>query len=160
MTTEEYNLAVDRYADGIYRFAVKTLSDSDRAQDIVQDTFEKLWTRADTVDFGKVKSYLFTTAYHTMVDHLRREKRMTYPGQIPDMQSYSEEYNNLHELLEMAITRLPEDQRMVLMLRDYEGYSYRDIEEITGLGESQVKVYIFRARLFLKQQIQRMEELV
>jgi len=46
--------------------------------------------------------------------------------------------------------KLPEIQRSVLMLRDYEGYAYKEIGEITGLNESQVKVYIYRARVFLK----------
>lgn len=160
MTTEEYNLAVDEYADRLFRFAVKNLTDADRARDVVQDTFEKLWVRADTVDYGKVKSYLFTSAYHALIDIHRKEKRLSYPDQLPEVVAEGYEFNNLNELLDKAVALLPEQQRMVLTLRDYEGYSYREIEEITGLGESQVKVYIFRARMFLKEHIQRMEELV
>lgn len=160
MTTEEYNIAVDQYADRLFRFALKNLADADRARDVVQDTFEKLWVRVDTVEYGKVKSYLFTSAYHTMIDIYRKEKRLSYPEQLPEVLVDGNEYNNLNELLDKAVARLPEQQRMVLTLRDYEGYSYREIEEITGLGESQVKVYIFRARMFLKEHIQRMEELV
>ena len=59
--------------------------------------------------------------------------------------------------LNEAISKLPEDQRSVIMLRDYEGYSYDEIGRITGLNESQVKVYIFRARVFLKNYLVRME---
>jgi RNA polymerase sigma-70 factor (ECF subfamily) len=55
---------------------------------------------------------------------------------------------------------LPVDQKSALMLRDYEGYSYDEIAEITGLNESQVKVYIFRARSFLKKHLVCMENLV
>lgn len=46
--------------------------------------------------------------------------------------------------------KLSDIQRSVLLLRDYEGYSYEEIGQITGLNESQVKVYIFRARMFMK----------
>jgi len=55
---------------------------------------------------------------------------------------------------------LPELQRMVLLLRDYEGYSYKEIGEMASLSESQVKVYIYRARVFLKKYIGKIEVLV
>jgi RNA polymerase sigma-70 factor (ECF subfamily) len=62
--------------------------------------------------------------------------------------------------LNKAVNKLPEIQRMVLLLRDYEGYSYQEIEELTNLNESQVKVYIYRARVFLKGYIGKMEAVV
>ncbi len=154
MTVEEYNKAVDSYADNLFRFILKNLQDEAAAEDIVQETFEKLWVRLEDVDGSKARSYLFTTAYHALIDHVRREKRMTrmekqhYAGMAHD-----EQYSDLKEVLTHALTLLPDDQRSVLLLRDYEGYSYQEIGEITGLNESQVKVYIYRARTFLKQYI-------
>jgi RNA polymerase sigma-70 factor (ECF subfamily) len=59
-----------------------------------------------------------------------------------------------------AVDRLPEIQRMVVLLRDYEGYSYQELGELTNLNESQVKVYIYRARVFLKNYIGKMEAVV
>ncbi len=67
-----------------------------------------------------------------------------------DRQIMDQSYTGLSEILEEAVSRLPADQRSVILLRDYEGYSYEDIASITGLSESQVKVYIFRGRMFLK----------
>ncbi|MEA3477844.1 MAG: RNA polymerase sigma factor, partial [Bacteroidota bacterium] len=75
MTVGEYNKAVDAYADNLYRFVLKNLRDQAMAEDIIQDTFEKLWMKLEAVSALKVKSYLFTTAYHTMIDYIRREKR-------------------------------------------------------------------------------------
>ncbi len=75
MTINEYNLAVDNYSDRLYRFVLKSIKDLHKAEDIVQDSFEKLWKNIDNVDGNKVKSYLFTTAYHTMIDRIRKEKR-------------------------------------------------------------------------------------
>jgi RNA polymerase sigma-70 factor (ECF subfamily) len=119
--------------------------------DIVQDTFEKMWRKFREVQYGKAKSYLFTTAYHTMIDVIRREK---FQKDWDDSKTYglsdSHHYTGLKEILNEGLKRLPEIQRSVIMLRDYEGYSYQEIGEITGLNESQVKVYIFRARSFLK----------
>ena len=160
MTVEEYNHAVDQYADGLYRFVIKNLGDAHYSRDVVQDTFEKLWVRLETVSYLKVKTYLFTAAYHTMIDHIRKERRYTGLATGQGETGVSGNYSDLGEVLESAISRLPEDQKAVVMLRDYEGYAYREIAEITGLSESQVKVYIYRARVFLKQYIGSMEKVI
>ncbi len=161
MTTDEYNKAVDAFADGVYRFILKNLRDKDKAKDVVQDTFEKLWINVANVNFQKAKSYIFTTAYHTMIDGIRKDKRMVNFEQAdPSQNSTSRSYSDVGEILNKAIEKLPADQKSVLLLRDYEGYSYDEIAEITGLSEAQVKVYIYRARVFLKEYIGDMSVLV
>jgi RNA polymerase sigma factor (sigma-70 family) len=154
MSIDEYNKTVDLFSDKVYRFVLKNLRDVEKSQDIIQDSFEKLWRNVENVSFEKAKSYLFTTAYHTMIDMIRREKKKgDFENVKPSEYSHSEQYSDLKEILDEAVLRLPDAQRSVLTLRDYEGYSYQEIAEITGLNESQVKVYIYRARLFLKEYI-------
>jgi RNA polymerase sigma factor (sigma-70 family) len=155
MTTAEYNSCADLYSDGVYRFILKNLRDKDTAQDIVQESYVRMWERVKDISFEKARAYLFTTAYHTMIDHLRRNQRLSLIGD-----SYTETsddspgtYSDLKEVIDEAVAKLPEIQRSVVMLRDYEGYSYEEIGNIMQLSESQVKVYIFRARTFLKQYI-------
>lgn len=161
MTTAEYNKAVDDYADGLYRFVLKNIKDIETARDIVQDTFEKLWNKVSEVDSLKVKSYLYTTAYHTLIDVIRKEQRLTdFDKSRHDVKIQPEHYTGLNELLEEAVNKLPVDQRTVVLLRDYEGYHYDEIAGITGLSESQVKVYIFRARMFLKNYIGSIEAII
>jgi len=162
MTTAEYNKVVDVHADNAYRFVYKNIRDKERARDIVQDSFEKMWLNVEKIEFEKAKSYLFTTAYRTMIDSLRRDKFRSSFDAATDtlLHSHSEQYSDIGEILEKAVQQLPEDQRVAIMLRDYEGYSYKDIEEITGLNEAQVKVYIYRARVFLKNYIGQMEVLI
>jgi len=158
MNIEEYNKAVDLYSDGVYRFILKNIKNDEKAKDIVQDTFEKLWINAGNVNYQKVKSYIFTAAYHTMIDVIRKEKRISdFEHVKEDKYSHSKQYSDLSEILQDALNRLNEIQRSVIMLRDYEGYSYQEIGEITGLSESQVKVYIFRARVTLKNYIGSMD---
>lgn len=161
MNTAEFNIAVDQFSDNVYRFILKNIRDNEKARDIIQDSFEKLWINHTNIEAGKAKSYLFTTAYHTMIDMIRGEKKKADFSTV-DQQTYShnEQYSDLNEILHKAVNNLPEDQRAVIMLRDYEGYSYEEIGEITGLNESQVKVYIYRARLFLKQYIGSMETVI
>ena len=66
-------------------------------------------------------------------------------------------YTDLNEILHEALERLPEQQKTAVMLRDYEGYSYKEIGEITGLSEAQVKINIYRGRLALKNYIGKIE---
>ena len=161
MTVAEYNKSVDDYSDGVYRFVLKNLKNEDKARDVVQDTYEKLWIKVDEVAAEKVRSYLFAAAYHTMIDMIRKEKRLTgFEADKHDCPTPAEHYTGLAQIMEEAVARLPEDQRSVIMLRDYEGYSYEEIAAITGLNEPQVKVYIFRGRMFLKNYIGSIEAVI
>lgn len=161
MTAAEYNICVNKYADGVYRFILKNLGDEERARDIIQDSFFKMWEKSLEISYEKAKSYLFTTAYHTMIDDIRREKRTDRieDVQTPDM-SVQNAYTDLQEVLHHALNRLPEIQKSVITLRDYEGYSYEEIGQITGLNESQVKVYIYRARVSLKNYIGSLDRVI
>jgi len=161
MTVKDYNQCVDLHADGVYRFILKNLQDDEKTRDVVQDTFERLWINVGKVDAQKAKSYIFTTAYHAMIDLIRKEKRLTSFDAVDfNAHSHEEQYSDIKEVLNEAIKNLPADQKSVLMLRDYEGYSYKEIADITHLSEAQVKVYIYRARVFLKEYIGSVETLV
>ncbi len=161
MTVAEYNKSIDDYSDRVFRFILKNLKNEERARDVVQDTFEKLWMKIADVSASKVKSYLFTAAYHTMIDTIRKESRIaSFETEKYDSPDDGNNYTGLNEVLNEAISRLPEDQRSVIMLRDYEGYAYEEIASITGLSESQVKVYIFRGRMFLRNFIGSIESVI
>jgi RNA polymerase sigma factor (sigma-70 family) len=161
MSPAEYNTCVDDYADSLYRFILKNIKDTDKAKDIVQDTFEKLWIKCPELEASKAKSWMFTTGYRSMIDLIRREKKQENFDEVNlSALSHDKTYSDLQEILHQAINKLPADQKAVVLLRDYEGYHYDEISEITGLSESQVKVYIFRARTFLKKQLGSIEALV
>lgn len=149
MEVFEYNRSVDQFSDHIYRYIVKQIRDNELAKDIVQESYIKLWERVDTVEYKKVKSWLFKTAYHTMIDIIRKRKFERKVDEMPQM-SHSDNYSDLKYWLDKGLETLPEVQRSVILLRDYEGYSYIEIGEILNLNESQVKVYIYRARIALK----------
>ena len=152
MNVSEYNQCVDDFSDGLYRFILKHTRDSEKARDVVQESFAKLWQKVDEVDFAKSKSYLFSTGYHTMIDQIRKEKRRdTYESDHRGLTHAENSYSDLNEILHEALDKLTDIQKSVVLLRDYEGYSYQEIGEITNLNESQVKVYIYRARVALKE---------
>ena len=111
MNAKEYNAIVDRHADGLYRFILKNCKDEAVAQDIVQDAFEKTWLVHAKVEFEKAKSYLFTTGYHTLIDYIRKNKRITMLEDHHEAAFfYTTEYNGTQELIDSAIQHLPESQ--------------------------------------------------
>ena len=136
--------------------------DKEFSEDIVQDAFEKMWVNVENIQAEKAKSYLFTTAYHTMLDKLRRAKKQGNWNEVREesISHHQGHYSGLKQILREALDKLPEIQRTVVMLRDYEGYSYEEIGEITALNPSQVKVYIYRARLALKEHIGKPENVI
>jgi RNA polymerase sigma-70 factor (ECF subfamily) len=161
MTVTEYNTCVNNFADSVFRFILKNIKDEEKAKDIVQDTFVKMWVKVDYIIFEKAKSYLFTAAYNTMIDAIRKDKyKANYEDHYDDYLTTNNTFNDLKEIINLAFSKLNETQRSVIMLRDYEGYSYDEIGKITGLNESQVKVYIYRARLSMKKFIGSYENVV
>ena len=170
MTKDEYNKCVQHFSDGLFRFVLSNLRNRELAEDIVQESFVKVWERRNDIPMEKAKSYLFTTAYHTLIDQTRkkdyassismddsRDGVHTVSVSIPDGKM---QYPDVQEVLRQALATLPEVQASAILLRDYEGYSYEEIGAITGLTESQVKVYIFRGRTALKNYLKSMDNLI
>jgi len=161
MTEREYNECVNLYADNVYRFIVKNLRHEEDARDVVQGAFEKMWVNRDKVDTTRSKSYLFTVAYHQMIDHIRKNQRINLREDFSsDTRTVETQPNQVKRVLQDALATLSETQRSLVMLKDYEGYSYEEIGDIMGLNSSQVKVYLHRARLQLRAYIVKPENVI
>ena len=161
MTEREYNECVNNYSDNVYRFILKNLRHEEDSKDVVQGTFEKMWVNRLQIDNEKCKSYLFTVAYHQMIDHIRKNKRISLKEDFGENEKGGvKQLSNARRILDEALSKLGETQRSLVMLKDYEGYSYEEISQITGLNESQVKVYLHRARLQLRAYIVKPENVI
>ncbi|MBC7890145.1 MAG: RNA polymerase sigma factor [Ferruginibacter sp.] len=161
MTEKEYNHCVDLYADNVYRFILKNLRHEADAKDIVQGTFEKMWINRQQVENARCKSYLFTVAYHQMIDHIRKNKRIVLREEFSEgLKITNKSQPDSKKILHEALSKLNETQKSLVLLKDYEGYSYEEIGKITGLNESQVKVYLHRARLQLREYIVKPENVI
>ena len=161
MTEREYNHCVDQYANGVYRFILKNMQVPEDAQDVVQSAFEKMWKNHQDVKIETAKAYLFTVAYNQMIDHIRKNKRMTLVDEFSESSKIGwSRQTNLKKELDHALQQLTPLQKSLILLKDYEGYSYEEIGKITSLNASQVKVYLHRARLQLKEYIGKIENLI
>jgi RNA polymerase sigma factor (sigma-70 family) len=152
ISESQYNDAVKSYARNIFRFVFKNVKDKDAANDLVQDCYLKLWQNRDSVDHTKVKSWLFSVAHHAMINYVKAEARKTDLDnvEVNRISTGSSQDPDLKELIERSLQELPPLQRSVILLRDYEGYNYKEIGEILQLSEAQVKVYLFRGRQRIK----------
>lgn len=163
MDRKLYELYVRNYADALYRFSLRLFRESESARDAVQESFLRLWQSPEEI--RQPKSYLFKTLYRFFLDEQRQKKiRENYTEQIRQSSepptNTAFERNERQEMIDHALKRLPAIQKTLVMLRDYEGYSYQEIGEITQLSEAQVKTYIFRARNNLRKLIGKPENIL
>lgn len=153
MNAKSYNQAVNDYSDRLFRFILKNLNkDVETSRDIVQNCFEALWKNKGKVEPLKAKSYLFQVAHNQIIDVYRKSGRMLYVENYAesDLKS-SAETNDAKEIMHRALQTLPSLQRSMMLLKDYEGYSYSEIANILGINVGQVKINLFRARKKLKE---------
>lgn len=160
MTAKEYNNGVALWADDAMRFALRCGGSWSDCEDAVQEALAALWNHRDEVPRDKGKGYLLSVAYRSLMQTLRHSKvvqqhaeatQALAPGyQDPDLRF------DLREAIERSLQALPEVQRAILQLRDVEGYSYREIGETLSLSDSQVQVYLFRARVAMRKQLKLM----
>jgi RNA polymerase sigma-70 factor (ECF subfamily) len=145
MNAHAYNHCVSQLSDAVYRFACKCTGDAEEAKDVVQASFEVLWTRRADVPAEKAKAFLFQVAYNQSVNAFRSAGRHVYT-EVNEDHLVSSSQHGLRQALDSALDTLDAQSRALVLLKDYEGYSYAEIGAMTGLNESQVKVYLFRAR--------------
>jgi len=157
LNRKEYNIVVNDHSSKLYGYCLKYLRNHEDANDIVQDAFEKLWKNRKKVEFSKSKSWLFTTAHNALLNYIGKRKRITY---LPELKTNATSRNHaddfeIREIVNNCLATLPPVQKSIILLRDLEGYNYCEISEILNLTESQVKVYLFRARNKVKKQVKR-----
>jgi RNA polymerase sigma-70 factor (ECF subfamily) len=150
LNRKSYNSTVKEYSERIFRYAFKWTKKEDVSKDIVQEVFEKLWVNRKKVDVCKVKSWLFTTAHNLLANYSKKKKMISSEDLIYNEPAFVGNNYELQDLLEVSLNSLPTLQKSILLLRDSEGYDYKEIGEILNLNESQVKVYLFRARKKMK----------
>jgi len=154
ISAEEYNVAVREYTKNVFRFLMKSLKDEDGAKDILQDCYLKLWENRQKIDTKKIKSWLFTVAHNSMINYLKKENRSTkLNGYEHSQVVYQKHRFELKAIIDAELNKLPAIQKSIILLRDLEGYEYKEIAEILKLNESQVKVYLFRARVKIKNSV-------
>lgn len=146
--------------DKLFRLALRITMNRAEAEDVVQDTMLRVWGRRDEWEgMESVEAYCLTVCRNLAIDRSQlkesqNEELTESNANTPDSADpYSLcVHNEQMALIHRLISGLPEKQRTILQLRDVEGKSYKEIADIVGVSEEQVKVNLFRARQKIKQQ--------
>jgi len=144
----------------LYRFALAYTGRTDEAEDVVQEIGIRLWERRDKLEaLRSIEAYAMSAVRNRCLDYTRSPHSRT--DELP------EEYDSAHgqtpyQLVEQAdmaafvrklINRLPEQQQMVIRLRDIEGYELEEIAEILGMNEGTVRTNLSRARQKIREEL-------
>lgn len=152
---------VSQYSEKLYWTVRHIVGTHDDADDVIQNTFIKAWSKLD--DFrgdSQLSTWLHRIAVNEALDYLRRNKKHTAADvDINNVKTFSDEYfdgNNTERLLRTAMETLPEAQRTVFSLKYFEDMSYKDISEILGTSEGGLKANYHYAVDKIKKFIERM----
>lgn len=146
--TGAFNVLVERWQTKIYRFAFQFFADGDEASEITQKTFIKVYQKLDTLDEpGKFSSWIYRVANNLCLDELKRAGRRksspleAWVEQVEGSQTPGTklETKELSEVLQKAMLTLPDEQRVVIILKEYEGMKFREIAEILEESENTIK---------------------
>jgi len=158
---DQFGELIKPFKDKMFRFALRMVGSTDVAEDVVQEVFIKLWKKRDYIDQIKnLEAWCMQLTRNLSIDKLRSKHRRTEDlgghyelqdkGRNPEEKTIS---SDIYTKIQTMIQALPEKQKMVIQLRDIEGYSYQEIADALELPLNQVKVNLFRARNTIKKQI-------
>jgi len=155
---EYYNLFIS-LKDKVFRFAKTILSDEAEAEDVTQDIFEKLWLNQEKIPkYKSIESYIFRSTKNLCLDRIKhRNVVLKNSSDIKYLSNNSIEPESdkkeVSDIIKNSIRNLPEKQRMIIHLRDIEGYDFKEISEITGVELNAIRVSLSRARKAVKQEL-------
>jgi len=161
---ERVRSALDEYEGPLLRYAQRITGDLDRARDVVQETFLRLWREEVELLDGRLPKWLFTVCRNYALDVRRKEKRMTtlaepVSAEAPARETSPEESAVLSDTAETVLTwleRLPENQQEVIRLRFQNGLRYKQIAEVTGLTVTYVGFLIHKGIQSLREKARRL----
>lgn len=162
MTAEEFKNKIIPFSRKLYPMLFRILKDEEETRDALQDLMVKLWNkRGDLEKCSNQTAYIITVAKNYSFDLLKKKR----PVRISEKEKYKilnleadgvqheikEKYEHVHK----TINKLPEKYRTIIQLRDIDGFSFDEIKEMTGFEITYLRVILSRARLKVKQEVEK-----
>lgn len=152
----------------LYRLALRITLNPAEAEDVVQDTLIKVWDKRDQWnEIDSIEAFSLVICRNLALDKNKKKGHdnlsIEEETNIEPVASASNPLeqtlqNDRIEQVRRLINELPEKQRSCIQLRDFEGKSYKEVAEVLGITEEQVKVNIFRARQTIKQRFEKLDQ--
>ena len=161
-----YNTLVNRYKDRLFNVLYRMLSSEDEANDLLQETFLRVWQHKMSYDFRfAFSTWIYTIALNLARNELRRRKKIKFldifdfADKLAAKEEKKDTSSNLKTLLEAEMKRLPEKYKTAFLLRDVDNLSYEEIAQVLGVPLGTVKSRVNRARAILRTRLKpRLEE--
>ena len=156
MDKEEFKNRVLPLSEKLFRFSVRLLGDSELSKDCVQESLIKLWeNRFRLSQIINLQAFAFTIIKNIAIDKLRQMKRIDKNVEIAANQVIEPvfEMNESSKIIEKFIQKLPPQQKLILELRDIEGFSYDEIADATNLEVNNIRVNLSIARKKIKEEL-------
>ena len=171
-----FNLLVWRWEKPLFNFAYKYVGDAEAAQDLVQETFVRVVKSIGRYGHrGAFSSWLYSIAVNLCKDHLKRKKRRTVVSlhdyyttvsgqrisvkdEVPDEDARTDaraEASDREKLVRRLLAGLSEDQRVVILLREYQALTFPEIAEVLGVPENTAKARVHRGLRAMRRQLER-----
>lgn len=159
MEQKDFNKIFISLKDKVFRFARSILADTAEAEDVTQDIFEKLWlNREYSEEYKNMESFLIRSTKNLCLDRIKHNNVVLKNSKILKVLNNHSvepqgEKKEVSEIIKSIINELPKKQKMIIHLRDVEGYEFDEIYEATGIEQNAIRVNLSRARKTVKQEL-------
>ncbi|MFP9098591.1 RNA polymerase sigma factor [Flavobacterium sp. RHBU_24] len=160
MNQAEFIKVISPFKDKVFRLARRLLVSTEEAEDATQEVLVKLWNNREKLSgYSSVEAMAMTMTKNYSLDRLKSKQagemrivHSNYSDRQAGLQQQAEDRDSL-QWAEKIMQQLPEQQRMIIQLRDIEEYEFTEIAKIMDMNETAVRVALSRARKTLREEM-------
>jgi RNA polymerase sigma-70 factor (ECF subfamily) len=160
MNQIEFMQVIAPFKDKVFRLAKRLLVSTEEAEDATQEVFVKLWNKNEQLaTYSSVESFAMTITKNYCLDQLKSKRagnlqinHLNYADRQPSLQQQVEDSDTL-SWVEKIINNLPEQQRLIIQMRDVEQYEFAEISKVLNMNETAIRVALSRARKTIRENI-------
>jgi RNA polymerase sigma factor (sigma-70 family) len=158
MTQKEFISTINPFKDKVFRLAKRLLVSTEEAEDATQEVLVKLWTKSDRLnELNSVEAMAMTMTKNYCLDQLKSKRasnltivHSNYQDREASLQQKVEDSDSLN-WVEKIIDELPEQQKLIIQMRDIEQYEFEEIAKILDMNETAIRVSLSRARKTIRE---------
>lgn len=158
MNQNEFVQIIAPFKDKVYRLAKRLLISSEEAQDATQEVLVKLWDRKENLsDYNNIEAFAMTMTKNYCLDQLKSKRASNlqivhnnFTNREPSLDKKVEDIDSFN-WVEKIINQLPEQQRLIIQMRDIEQYEFNEIAKIMNISEATIRVALSRGRKTIRE---------
>lgn len=158
MNQNEFVKSITPFKDKLFRLAKRLLVSTEEAEDATQEVLLKLWNKnEDLGNYNSLEAFAMTMTKNYCLDQLKSKRagnlklvHDNYTDREPSLQKKLEDIDSLN-WVEKVINQLPEQQRMIIQMRDIEQYEFEEISKILDMNETAIRVALSRGRKTIRE---------